>query len=122
MPGNLLFDASSLVYALKLKKLEVLYDNYTQWLAVYEVVNALWKEASLTGTLSLGEALKLVEIFTEMLEYMNILSPHSHENAILSLANKLRISAYDASYIVLAREKDLVLVTEDDKLKAKAKI
>jgi len=121
MPGNLLFDASSLVYALKLKKLEVLYDNYTQWLVIYEVVNALWKEASLIGTLSLGEALKLVEIFTETLEYMNILSPHPYERAILALANKLKISAYDASYIVLAREKGLILVTEDDKLKAKAK-
>ena len=105
MPGNLLFDASSLVYTLKLKKLEVLYNNHTQWLAVYEVVNALWKEASLTGTLNLREALKITEVFTEAIEYMKILSPHSHENAILSLANKLKISAYDASYIVLAREK-----------------
>ena len=68
MPGNLLFDASSLVYTLKLKKLEVLYNNHTQWLAVYEVVNALWKEASLTGTLNLREALKITEVFTEAID------------------------------------------------------
>jgi len=36
-----LFDASSLIYALKLKKLEVLHGNFTQWLAMYESINVL---------------------------------------------------------------------------------
>ena len=52
MRGKLLFDASSVIYALKLRSLKVLYDNYIQWLTIYEVVNALWKEATLTKAIS----------------------------------------------------------------------
>ncbi|RLE85419.1 MAG: VapC toxin family PIN domain ribonuclease, partial [Thermoprotei archaeon] len=43
MSGKFLFDTSSMLYALKLKKLRVIYGNYIQWLTVYEVTNALWK-------------------------------------------------------------------------------
>jgi len=121
MFGNLLFDASSLIYALKLRNLKLLYDNYTQWLAVYEVINALWKEASLIGSISFQEALKLVKIFTEVVEFMKVLSPHPYESDILTMANKLKVSVYDASCVVLAREKGLLLVTEDDRLRIKAK-
>jgi len=121
MFGNLLFDASSLIYALKLRNLKLLYDNYTQWLAVYEVINALWKEASLIGGISFQEALKLIKIFTEVVEFMKVLSPHPYESDILAVANKLKVAVYDASYVVLAREKGLLLVTEDDRLRIKAK-
>jgi len=46
MPSYL-FDSSSLVKALKLRKVNLLARNYIQWLTVYEVLNALWKDAHL---------------------------------------------------------------------------
>ena len=51
---------------------------------------------------------------------MKILSPHPYEDEILSTARELNITAYDASYIVLAEKNGLKLVTEDKKLRAKA--
>jgi len=49
-----------------------------------------------------------------------MLSPHSYEDEILSIARELNITAYDASYVVLAEKNDLTLVTEDKKLRTKA--
>ena len=45
--------------------------------------------------------------------FMKILSPHPYEDEILSIAGELNITAYDASYIVLAEKNGLTLVTED---------
>jgi len=118
---NLLFDASSVIYALKLRNLKALYDNYIQWLTIYEVTNALWKEATLTKAISPQEASKIVKLLTKTLEFMKILSPHPYEGEILSTARELSITAYDASYIVLAEKNGLTLVTEDKKLRMKAK-
>ena len=120
MRGKLLFDTSSVIYALKLRSLKVLYDNYIQWLTIYEVVNALWKEAALFKAITPQEASKIVKLFTETLEFMKILSSHPYEDEILSTAIELNLTAYDASYIVLAEKNSLILVTEDSKLRAKA--
>ncbi len=117
---KLLFDASSIVYSLKLRKIRILAGNYVQWLTVYEVVNAIWKEVSLVGSLSLKEANELLEIFLEVLEHMTILEPRSYELKILSIALETGLTTYDASYVVLAREKGLKLVTEDSKLRERA--
>ena len=120
MREKLLFDASSVIYALKLRNLRILYDNYIQWLTIYEVINALWKEAALTKAISPREAFEIVGLFAKTLEFMKILSPHPHEDKILSMAKELNITAYDASYIILAKENNLTLVTEDKKLRTKA--
>ena len=120
MRGKLLFDASSVIYALKLRSLKTLYDNYLQWFTIYEVINVLWKEATLTRAISLQEASEIVKLFAKTLEFMKILSPHPYEDEILSTARELNIAAYDASYIVLAEKNGLTLVTEDKKLRTKA--
>lgn len=120
MQGRLLFDASSVIYALKLRSLKVLCDNYIQWLTVYEVVNALWKEATLVKAIAPQEASKIVKLFTRALEFTRILSPHPYEDEILSTARELNVTAYDASYIVLAKKNGLTLVTEDKKLRTRA--
>ncbi len=117
---KLLFDASSIIYSLKLRKIRILAGNYVQWLTVYEVVNAIWKEAGLVGSLSLKEAKELLEIFLEVLGHMTILEPRSYELKILNIALETGLTAYDASYVVLAREKGLKLVTEDSKLRERA--
>ena len=120
MREKLLFDASSVIYALKLRNLKTLCDNYLQWLTIYEVINALWKEATLTKAISMQEASEIVKLFAKTLEFMKILSPHPYEDEFLSTARELNITAYDASYIVLAEKNGLTLVTEDKKLRTKA--
>ena len=117
---NLLFDASSLILALKLGKVELLQGNYLQWLTIYEAVNALWKEAHLVRSLSQEEVFKLAEVLEEIVGLMEILALHPHEHEVLQTATRLKLTAYDASYIVLAENQKLTLVTEDRKLREAA--
>jgi len=118
---NMLFDASSLIYAIKLKMVETLYGNYVQYLTVYEAINALWKEVILTKTIHVEEAMKLCEILSKILNTMKMLSPSPYEREILDVSIKHKIPAYDVSYIVLAKKNNLALVTEDRTLKKEAK-
>lgn len=113
---KLLFDASSLLYALKLRKIDMLCENYIQQLTVYEAINAIWKEAYLVKSLTPGDADRLIKVLVEVLDYLNILSPHPYEPDIFRRAVGLGLTVYDASYIVLAGKKGLTLVTEDRKL------
>ena len=119
--GNLLFDASSLVFLLKLRKLKLLSNSYIHWLTVYEVANALWKEAYMIGSINAEEARKIIDVLRGVVDVMNVLSPHPHEHEILETAVKLGITAHDASYIVLAKNNGFSLVTEDVELRDKAR-
>lgn len=121
MRDGLLFDASSLLCLLKLRKLKPLNNNYIQWLTIYEAANALWKEASLIGSISPEDAYEMIKILSDCVDVVKILSPHPYEYEILTTASKLKITAYDASYVVLADKNNLVLVTEDSELREKAK-
>ena len=121
MDEGMLFDSSSLIYAIKLKMVETLYGNYVQYLTVYEAINALWKEVILTKTIHVKEAMKLCEILSKILNTMKMLSPSPYEKEILDISIKHKIPAYDASYIVLAKKNNLALVTEDRTLKKEAK-
>ena len=66
------------------------------------------------------ETIDIAKILREIISYMKILDPHKYEEEILETAYKLGITVYDASYIVLAKNKNLILVTEDSKLREKA--
>lgn len=121
MRDGLLFDASSLLCLLKLRKLKPLNNNYIQWLTIYEAANALWKEASLIGSISPEDAYEMIKILSDCVDVVKILSPHPYEYEILTTASKLKITAYDASYVVLADKNNLALVTEDSELREKAK-
>ena len=116
-----LFDASSFIKALKLGKPEVLIDNSIQWLTVYEIMNALWKEVHLLKSISIEKLLQLVDVVTDVVKYMKILSVSNLEREVLKMSIELDLTAYDTSYIVLAQRHGLTLVTEDKKLMNKAK-
>ncbi len=118
--GNLLFDSSSIIQALKLRRPEILYRNHTQHLAIYEALNALWKETLLTRSLTPQEARILAEILSEILENMGIHTIHPYEAEVLAEAVELGLTAYDASYVVIARRNGFTLVTEDRRLRDKA--
>ncbi len=115
-----LFDASSIVRAIKEAKLVPLGGQALQWLTVYEVINAFWKEATLLRRLSPEEARSLVNDFTELIRNMVILEPRGLEEEIFKIAVSEGVTVYDASYIALAAKHDLVLVTEDQRLFRKA--
>lgn len=116
---SLLFDASSLIYSLKIRNLKLLYNNYIQLLTIYEAINALWKESYLTKAITSEEAGELTNILNEIIDLMNMINPHGYEKEILENAWKLGITAYDASYVVIAKKNNLILVSEDEKLKRK---
>ena len=107
-----LFDASSIMRALKEARLLPLRNQAVQWLTIYEVLNALWKEAYLLNVIEPEEASFLASVFTELLQAMKILSPRGLEAEILNISLSTRLTVYDASYIVLAEKHNLVLVTE----------
>lgn len=114
MEQRYLFDASSLVYALKLKRLDLLDGNYVQWLTVYEVLNGFWKEAFHLHELDWKRAVKFAgSLLPQALSLLNILDPHGCEEEIMEVALKYGITVYDASYVVLAEKHELVLITED---------
>lgn len=122
MAQQYLFDASSLLYALKIKRLDLLDGSYIQWLTVYEVLNGVWKEVFLLGRLNRERAIEFVDILVpEALSLLNILDPRGCEREIMEMALKHGITAYDASYMVLARKHKLVLVMEDKEFRRKAK-
>jgi len=53
--------------------------------------------------------------------YHKILDSRDLEEEILQVATQLELTAYDFSYVVLAMKHGLTLVTEDEKLREKAK-
>jgi predicted nucleic acid-binding protein len=118
---DLLFDASSLVKTLKLGRVELLYRSYVQWLTFYEVLNAVWKEFYLSKTIPAGRAVEFARLLNRAARFMRVLSVEGLEEEVLRTAIDLGLTAYDSSYVVLARKFDLKLVTEDEKLKAKAR-
>ncbi len=111
-----LFDASSTVKALKEAKLVPLGGQALQWLTVYEVLNAFWKEAHILRRIDPGEASFLISDFTELIREMLILEPRGLEQNIFQTAVSRGVTVYDASYIALAEKHNLTLVTEDQKL------
>jgi len=112
-----LFDSSSLVYALKLKRIGVLAENYIQELTVYEVLNALWKETYVLRKMSIKEAESLLDVFIQLLSYLKILDLRGLESEVFKIAVETGLNVYDASYLALAHREKLTLVTEDVKLR-----
>jgi len=117
---KLLFDASSLIYALKLKCIGILHGNYIQHLTVYEILNAIWKETYLIKSITPSDAEKLINIIIEALDYLHVLSIHPYEIEVFRKAIDLGLTIYDTSYVILAEKNNLTLVTEDRKLMERA--
>ncbi len=117
---RVLFDASALLNIIRTlgeKALSYIKDGYELSLTPYEIGNALWKETTLLKRLSMSEALTLLDILSILREkYLATISPQNHA-AILRLAHALRLTYYDATYVVTASEHEAVLVTDDTKIR-----
>ncbi|MBS7288197.1 MAG: type II toxin-antitoxin system VapC family toxin [Candidatus Freyarchaeota archaeon] len=118
---SLLFDASSIFEAIVEKKVSVLQGNYTIDLAVYEVGNTLWKRMSLLRDIGDAEVAKLVLLVKRVLKLLKKVKLDCQEEEIIKIAARLGVTFYDASYAFAAKNNNLTLVTEDEKLRERAK-
>ena len=116
---KLVFDASSIFEAIANGNIRILSDQYTLELARYELGNILWKRKILIKDIDRDEFLRLSKLIKKVLNLMNILNIDCNETEVLKLADKYRITFYDASYVYMAISMRAVLVTEDNKLKRK---
>ncbi len=121
-----LLDASSLMLLIKKATIEAtaktLEDAVMLDLTFYEVGNVVWKEANLTKFLTSKEAEKLGRLAHEIISTANRISPEEEAfPKILEIASSENLSFYDSSYIYFAKKEALSLITEDKRLREKAK-
>jgi len=116
-----LFDASSVLKALKVRRLDALAGGCVQQLTVYEALNAIWKECLLLKAVPPDGARELARVIAEVLKHMEVLEVRGLEEEALKAALDLGLTVYDASYVLLAQKLNLTLVTEDVELKSKAR-
>ncbi|MGF3522968.1 MAG: type II toxin-antitoxin system VapC family toxin [Candidatus Bathyarchaeia archaeon] len=91
-------------------------------LTFYEIGNALWKESCLRKFLTKKESEILRNSFQTVLSKINMIALETTSfQGVFLISESENLSFYDASYLFTAKEKGLVLVTEDKELKAKAK-
>jgi predicted nucleic acid-binding protein len=122
---RLLIDASSLMLLMKTANIQTELDHlrtsFLLDLTFYEVGNAIWKETCLTKFLTKNESEVLRNRVQTVLARTNkILSEASNFQKILDISASEKLSFYDSSYLFAAKEKGLVLVTEDKELRTKA--
>ncbi len=113
-----LFDASALINLVRDRKdgcLDLLEGGAILSLTPYEVGNALWKEVHLKGNLNPEEARYLQETFELLFGRMEVIKPSAWRE-VLDLAVRAGITFYDAAYVAAAMERDLPLVTDDERL------
>jgi len=111
-----IFDASSIFTAIKEKKVRCLNGNFSLEIARYELGNIVWKDHILLRIISKEEAEKTIETIKRTLALMDVLQIAENEDAIFKIASELRITFYDAAYVHAAKAKELVLITEDQRL------
>lgn len=116
-----LFDASSLLNLIKRGVVrQLLLHGSILDLTVYESMNAVWKEHLLLKRIDREVAERLACVINSISHIMGRLSITGYERAVLDTAIEEGITVYDASYICMAREKGLTLVTDDHELGNKA--
>ncbi|ACP36460.1 conserved hypothetical protein [Sulfolobus islandicus Y.G.57.14] len=111
------FDSSSIYKAFSFNKLSILGGNYTAILSKFELGNVIWKEVTIFKRITEDEGEKLYQFLLKVLETMNL--EDLKYNEVEKIGIKNRISFYDASYVWLARNLSLPLITEDEKLRKK---
>ncbi len=114
---SFLFDSSSIFIAFKRDMEDLLLDNYTISLVVFELGNIIWKEAFVFRSIAKKDALEILDILSEILSTMKIIEIKSLRKEILNLAIELGLTYYDAAYAYAAKDRNLILVTEDKRLR-----
>ena len=113
-----LFDSSSIVNIIKKGYTKVFINGATLNLALYETLNAIWKEHKLLGRIDEKTALEYAGIVSDVLKAMTKYSIEDVEQEVFMLASENSITIYDAAFIYVALKENLVLVSDDKKLRS----
>ena len=116
-----LFDASSMLQLIKSfdeeKTLHMLGENCILDLTKYEVGNALWKELVLHQAIEEDDFREFLNLLRKVVIRTKMLAVEPQKlSDVGRVAAEERITFYDASYIIVAKIKNLTLITEDGKL------
>ena len=77
---SLLFGSSALLNLIRMiggSSIRYLRGNYVLSLTPYEIGNAVWKEATLLKTISINEALALLQYIDKLYSFLPVISPSS---------------------------------------------
>jgi predicted nucleic acid-binding protein len=116
-----LLDAGAIFNLVKKGCLKPLAEGATLDLAIYEALNAVWKEHYLLRRLDEETAKKLLGVMGRIFDVIAIASIRSREKEVFELALKEGLIIYDAAYLHYPLRNKLLLVTDDIKLREKAK-
>ncbi|AOL17479.1 DNA-binding protein [Sulfolobus sp. A20] len=97
----------------------LLADGETLDLALYEAINAIWKEYSKLKVISKDLSKRYIRVVRRVMEVIPINIIKGLEEEVFDLASKEDLTIYDASYLLIAKRKNLVLVTDDNVLRSK---
>jgi len=85
-------------------------------LAVKEVLNTIWRDYSIRKTINIDLAIRLRQVLFSMIGVNVLIEPEDrYISKGFEIALKTGITVYDALYIALAAEKNLPLITLDEK-------
>jgi len=110
----MLFHASAIINLCSRGEIEKL-EGYTSTLAIYEIGNAIWKQAYQRRKISIEEGIIALDVLYEILENLKKLEVGDPKE-VLKIAVDEGLTFYDASYLHLAVKNNLTFVTDDDKL------
>jgi len=119
-----LLDASALLPLVTKQGRNLLARASKEWfaitdLAIYEGCNGVWKMIHLLHSISVEDGMETVSVIGELVEHgiLHLLSVSELElAATLELAIQRRLTYYDASYVMVAKHRGAVLVTQDKTL------
>ena len=114
-----LYDASAFLNLLLnegSKALSVLSGQTVLDLTTYEIGNSIWKMLYLQKKITKAEACSLLDSCLEIISGMSVLYIKGLEEDVKELSSSMGQSFYDSAYLVVAKNHNLELVTDDKKL------
>lgn len=112
-----LFDASSLVEALLLGRVEATFDQHALDLTFYEAGNALWNHRHLRERIGDDRSARLVALLGGLRDQLAVEPVDALDlSGTMTIAREESITFYDAAYLACAERESATLVTEDGAL------
>lgn len=109
-----LFDASAVVPILNAADYDTLFDEATVELMLYEATNAIWKEAAAKKKITREEGAEFAAQIESLAHDMHVYTTGAVGTPdIYETAWDTGLTAYDSTYVTIADQFDLTLVTED---------
>ncbi|HEX9846147.1 MAG TPA: type II toxin-antitoxin system VapC family toxin [Candidatus Nitrosotenuis sp.] len=98
------------------KSLSVLSGQAVLDLTTYELGNSIWRLSYLQKKITKAEACSLLDSCLKVISSMNVLHIKGLEEDVKELSSGMGQSFYDSAYLVVAKNHNLELVTDNKKL------